>query len=117
MDFAEFEEAYFALLTRVWISDDYVMELLANPSSALREVGLVVPPGVEVDVVRRSEGEPDLEQQYRMWIEGVSTGSVRLYLPDTEPVHFGELGEAELETMPGGATYCCSCCPCCTCTA
>lgn len=45
-----------------------------------------------------------------MWVEGIVAGSARLYLPEPEPVHFGELLETELEAMPGGATYCCSCC-------
>ena len=36
------------------------MEILADPPSALREVGFDVPPGIDVDVVRQSDGEADL---------------------------------------------------------
>lgn len=117
LEFGEFTEAYFVLLTRAWISEEYVAELLADPSPALREAGFEVPPGIDVEVIRHSDGEADLEWQYQMWLEGIAAGSARLYLPEPEPVHFGELLETELEAMPGGATYCCSCCPCCTCTA
>ena len=90
MEFGEFTEAYFVLLTRAWISEEYVAELLADPSPALREAGFEVPPGIDVEVIRHSDGEADLEWQYQMWLEGIAAGSARLYLPEPEPVHFRE---------------------------
>lgn len=117
MEFGEFEEAYFTLLTRVWSREEYMMKLMSDPRPILREVGLEVPESTEVTVIRSAEGEANLELQHQLWVEGLAVGSVQLFVIDITPIEFGELGIAELEAVPGGATYCCSCCPCCTCTA
>lgn len=120
MEFKEFEDAYYALLTRAWTSEDYTMEMMANPVPALREVGFKVPGGVELTILRAVAGEGDLSDQYRMWNEGIESGAVTVVVPEVPPVDLGDLGElteAELAEMPGGTSYCCSCTPCCTCTA
>ena len=120
MEFKEFEDAYYALLTRAWTSEDYTMEMMANPVPALREVGFKVPDGVELTILRAVAGEGDLSDQYRMWNEGIESGAVTVVVPEVPPVDLGDLGElteAELAEMPGGTSYCCSCTPCCCCTA
>ena len=52
LGFAEFEGAYYILLTKAWISEECVMEIPQIPPPALREAGFEVPPGVDVKVVR-----------------------------------------------------------------
>ena len=105
MEFKEFEDAYYALLTRAWTSEDYTMEMMANPVPALREVGFKVPDGVELTVLRAIAGDGDLSDQYRMWNEGIEAGAVTVVVPEVPPVDLGDLGElteAELAEMPGG---------------
>ena len=78
LEFGEFTEAYFVLLTRAWISEEYVAELLADPSPALREAGFEVPPGIDVEVIRHSDGEGDLEWWFATKLgKLILSGSVR----------------------------------------
>ncbi|WP_145227954.1 hypothetical protein [Rudaeicoccus suwonensis] len=112
---SQFEDAYYALLMRSWTSEDYVMELMSDPAPALREVGLDVPDGVTVAVRRKTEGEGSIEEQYKLWTDGIAAGSITLVVPEAPPVNIGEVSDAELSAMAGGTDYCC--CPCCTCTA
>jgi hypothetical protein len=114
IELSEFEDAYYALLMRAWTSEDFVAELIADPKPALREVGLIVPDDVTVDVRRKTEGEGTLELAHQMWVEGVAAGNVVIVVPDVPPVDVAQLSEAELAGVQAGLSTC-TCTPCCTC--
>ncbi|MDR1808118.1 MAG: hypothetical protein LBR33_09440 [Propionibacteriaceae bacterium] len=114
MGIEEFESSYYALLMCAWTSDDFAEALLADPLPGLRGVGLAVPDGVSVEVIRDAGGNGDLELAYRDWIEGVASGHVRIVVPDVPPVEPEEITPSALAGVTGGTGIAC-CCPCCSC--
>jgi len=113
---SQFVGGYTKLLTNAWSDEAFKKRLESDPVRALEEVGLTVPAGTTVDI-EDSKGEGNLDDQVKLWEQGISSGKVTLYVPDAPQIDTSELSESELEGVAGGAdTYCCCCSPCCTCT-
>jgi hypothetical protein len=112
-DRAAFVDAYTKVLTSCWSSEDFAQKLENDPHAALAEGGLRVPAGAEVEIVRNVVGEPDLEQQIALWIEGGRTGRYLLHVPATPRIYTRELTDNDLGSVAGGSGGAsCSCCPC-----
>jgi hypothetical protein len=117
MDRQEFVKGYTKVLTSAWSDEDYAARLQADPAAVVAEAGLEVPEGATVEIVASTGGEGDLDDQVKIWEEGLESGGpLKLYVPDVPQVEPGELSDAELEGVAGGTDYCCCCSPCCTCT-
>jgi len=113
---SQFVGGYTKLLTNSWSDEAFKKRLLADPVRVLEEVGLSVPAGTSVDI-RDSQGQGDLDDQVKLWEEGLHSGKITLYVPDAPAIDTSELSESELEGVAGGSdSYCCCCSPCCTCT-
>lgn len=116
MDRQEFVKSYTTILTSAWSDEAFARRLNEDPKAVLTENGFDVPSDATVEIVSSTAGEGDLEDQIRIWQEGLESGSLKLYVPEMPQVEAGELSESELEAVAGGTTYCCCCSPCCTCT-
>lgn len=118
MDRQEFVKGYTKVLTSAWSDEGFAARLNEDPSAVLGESGLEVPSGALVEIVSSTAGDGDLDDQFRIWEEGLSSNSLKLYVPEVPQVETGELSDAELETVAGAGdvTVCCCCSPCCCCT-
>ena len=117
VDRREFTMAYARILGRVWKEeDDFKAGLLANPEETLKAEGLD-PQDAKVSIITEIKEQGTLDDQIRLWEEGLSSGSIDLYIPTAPPkdaFEDVELTEEELELVAGGG--CCTCSACCTCT-
>lgn len=117
-DEQEFIRGYTNVLVTAWSDADYAERLENDPAAALGEVGLPVPSGVVVELIRdepKADGRSSrecLQDQYQMWLAGEQTGVARLHVPYTPVVATSSLSLDELETISGGGPVMCCCCPC-----
>lgn len=113
----EFVSNYAKVLTNAWSDEAFAQRLSSNPQAVLTENGLPVAADADVEIIRNTQGEGDLDEQVRLWEQGESTGHYKLYVPATPQIEEGELSEAELEGVAGAGdtsvTVCCCCSPCC----
>jgi hypothetical protein len=112
---SQFISAYSKVLTQAWADDQYMARVRTDAGAALREAGLTLPAGVKVNV-KGSGGSGTLEDQLKMYEQGVGKGGFDLYIPAQPSMKDGELSDQQLESIAGGADCCCCCTPCCTCT-
>jgi len=118
MDAAErsqFVGAYTKLLTNAWSDEAFLARVKSDPKTALEEAGLSVPAGANIQILD-TQGEGSLDDQVKLWEEGVASGDIKLYVPAVPQIQTEELSESELAGVAGGDSYCCCCSPCCTCT-
>jgi hypothetical protein len=117
VDRQEFVRAYTQVLTKAWTDPSYRAQVNSDPKQALEEVGLDTG-GATVQVVDTTQGAGDLDEQVRLFEQGVESGQVKLYVPDSPPADAEELKGVRLdaEAASDDVTVCCCCCPCCTCT-
>jgi len=113
---SKFITAYSKVLTTAWADDKYMANLKSNPAATLAAAGLAVPAGVTVHIKSSTGGDGTLEDQLKLWEEGLGKKSVDLYVPAQPQMADGELSDTQLESIAGGSDCCCSCTPCCTCT-
>jgi len=73
---------YGQLIAKAWSDEDFKARLLADPKAAMKEAGIDVPEGVEIEVVESTQ-----EKAY-------------LVIP-ANPV--GELSDEDLDKVAGGA--------------
>jgi hypothetical protein len=112
-----FMKAYSSVLRKVWSGDeDYKKKLLSNPSAVLKDAGLD-PGTAKVNIITKITREGTLDDQLRLWEEGLKSGAIDLYVPLEQPeaVEDVDLTDAELESVAGGGDCCCTCTPCCCC--
>ena len=81
----DFGSRYGKAVARAWTDADYKAKLLGDPRSALADVGIEVPAGVNVNV---TEADPE---------------NVHLVLP---PAPEGEISDEALQTATGGFSAC-----------
>ncbi|NIS80075.1 MAG: hypothetical protein GTO14_07675 [Anaerolineales bacterium] len=120
MDRQEFLKGYSDLVWNMWETDGQLKDRLLNePVAVLKEFGLD-PGGASLNIITEIVEEGSLDDQVRMWNEGLSTGSIDLYVPLEKPADLSdiELSDADLEAVAGGAGDCCCSCssPCCSCS-
>lgn len=114
-----FTDAYTRALTSSWSSDEYAERLRSAPRTALEEVGLSVPAGARIEIVRTqitdNSDEEGLNAQVAMWLEGHRTGVFRLLIPDPPELATEDLDLDDMATIGGGfACCCCGPCSCCS---
>jgi hypothetical protein len=110
---SKFVEGYSKVLTQAWADDAFRSRLQANPRDVLQQEGISVPSNVKVNLIEQVQQEGSLEDQIRIWAEGLEKGEVDLYVPATPQLADGELSETQLEAVAGGGDCCCCCTPCC----
>ncbi len=114
MDAAErsqFVGAYTKLLTNAWSDEAFMGRVKSDPKPVLEEVGLSVPADAKVEVLD-TQGEGSLDDQVKLWEEGMASGDIKLYVPAVPQIPTEELSESELAGVAGGDdSYCCCCCP------
>ena len=91
-DALEGQKIYGRVVAKAWEDDGFKQRLIANPIAVLKEYGMEVLPGVEVEVVE-GRGEPEI-------------GPNRMVLQIPPRPSSEELSMEELEQAAGG--YCCS---------
>lgn len=118
MEKEAFMKAYARVLAKVWNKDDdsFQKSLLADPEAVLKSEGLDSQ-GAKVNVITEITADGTLDDQVRLWNDGVKSGNIDLYVPLTQPedVEDMDLTDAELENVAGGGDCCCTCTPCCCC--
>jgi len=116
----EFVNAYTRALITAWSSEDFSQRLAQDPKAALTEVGLNIPAGAQVELIRTipaETGEASIDTQVALWEFGLSTGRYELHIPETPQIEMAELSEGDLDAVAAGlANNCCCCSPCCSCT-
>lgn len=116
----EFTSAYTQALVKSWGDDAYAARLENDTAAALAEVGITLPQGAHVAVVRHvSEGPIEeaettryLDQQASLFEKGQETGYFEFHLPAAPQVQAENLDEVELSGIAGGFEPCCCCCSC-----
>ena len=117
MEKEAFMKAYSNVLRKVWSGDeDFKQKLLADPNAVLKSEGLD-PGSAKVNIITSIQSEGTLDDQVRLWNEGLKGGNIDLYVPLEEPedVEDADLTDTELEDVAGGGGCCCTCTPCCCC--
>jgi hypothetical protein len=112
---SKFIDSYSKVLTQAWADASFLKSLQASPAAILNTAGITVPPGVTVNIITKTAGEGTLEDQIRIWEEGLKKGSADLYVPAEPQLGDGELSDSQLEAIAGGGDCCCTCTPCCCC--
>ena len=116
----EFVNAYTRALISAWSSEDFSHRLAQDPKAALTEVGLNIPAGAQVELIRtipaETGAEADIDAQVALWETALSTGRYELHIPETPQVEMAELSEGDLDAVAAGVATSCCCCPCCSCT-
>lgn len=113
----QFIQGYSKVIGQSWSDEQYMARLLKEPKSVLAEVGLTVPQGAQLNVVRVAPtGQGKIENQIALWEAGERTGVYELHVPDKSSDL--ALSDEQLTAVAGGAVgdINCCCCPCCCCT-
>lgn len=116
----DFASAYTRALVMSWSDEEYALRLESDPRVALGEVGIRVPEGAHIAVVRHHSDAPVadgqtsryLDQQTDLYERGVDSGYFEFHLPDTPEVDPSELDATDLAGVAGGFDPCCCCCCC-----
>ena len=115
----EFVNAYTRALITAWSSEDFSHRLAQDPKATLTEVGLNIPAGAQVELIRtipaETGAEADIDAQVALWETALSTGRYELHIPETPQVGMAELVEGNLDAVSACATVPCCCPPCCSC--
>jgi hypothetical protein len=116
----EFVNAYTRALITAWSSEDFSHRLAQDPKTALTEVGLNIPAGAQVDLIRtipaETGGDASIDTQVALWEAALSSGHYELHIPETPQVEMAELSEGDLDAVAAGIDISCrSCTPCCSC--
>ena len=84
------------------------------------EVGIVIPDGVDVEVIRHGQGEVNpyegksneaaLDAQEAIFEAGLKSGKVQIHLPAAPSTEEGILSESDLSEVAAGEVPCCCCC-------
>ena len=112
---SKFIDAYSKVLTQAWADAEYLKTLQANPNRTLKAAGINVPDNVKVNIITKVAGQGTLEDQIRLFEDGLKKGSIDLYVPAEPQLGDGELSDTQLEAIAGGGDCCCTCTPCCCC--
>ena len=117
----KFLQIYGNLLVQTWAFDELKQRFKKNPAQVLKDFGLdpgtakvnIIPPWDEPDPEKCTP-----ESQYRMWKDGLASGSIDFVYPEQPPEGGGgeQLSMDQLEAISGGGYYCCCCSPCCCCS-
>ena len=91
-DAQEAKRIYGRVVAKAWADDGFKQRLMADPAAVLKEYGMEVLPGVEVEVVE-GRGEPEI-------------GPNRMVLQIPPRPSSDELSLEEMEQAAGG--FCCS---------
>ena len=116
----EFREQYLQLLVKDWTDDGFGARVDADAKGALAEVGIVIPDGVDVEVIRHGQDEVNpyegksneaaLDAQEAIFEAGLKSGKVQIHLPDAPSTEEGILSESDLSEVAAGEVPCCCCC-------
>jgi hypothetical protein len=98
---AEFLRNYVRLLAAVWADDAVAHQLQANPRKALGEYLIAVPDDATIDV-KTTDGDPDADEQARLWDQAETTGTYTLLIPSAPEIETRELTDDELQTISAG---------------
>lgn len=113
----DFIDAYTRLLVEAWRDEAFHRRLMADPRSALTDMGLYVPEGTQIEIETpeltgdAGSDVDGLERQVELFHDLRTTGILRLMVPREPQVDASELDLADLDSIAAGATYCC-CCSC-----
>ena len=108
----QFIQSYSKVIGQSWANEQYMDRLLKDPKSVLAEVGLSIPQGAQLNVVRLTPtGQGKIEDQVALWEAGERTGVYELRVPNKS----GDLAlsDEQLTAVAGGAATNINCC-CCT---
>ena len=112
---SKFIGGYSKVLTNAWADEKFMAQLKADPAGVLSQAGVSIPSGVRVNLKTNKEGDGGLDDQIRLYEEGLKSGSVDIYVPAEPQMGDGELSDSQLESIAGGGDCCCCCTPCCSC--
>ena len=112
----EFVNAYTRALISAWSSEDFSQRLAQDPKAALTEVGLNIPAGAQVELIRTipadTGAEADIDTHVALWESAHSTGRYELHIPETPQIDMAEFSAGDLDAAVA-PTACCCCTPCC----
>ncbi len=111
-----FMKKYGAVLRKVWGEggEAYFAKLTASPEEMLKIEGL--DPGTAKVTIKTETLKGTLDDQVRLWNDGLKSGSIDLYIPTKKPeaADDSDLSDADLAAVAGGGDCCCCCTPCCS---
>jgi hypothetical protein len=113
---SKFINGYSKVLTSAWADEKFMARLQADPGSVMKEAGVPIPAGVKVNLKTNMGGDGGLDDQIKLYEDGLKSGAVDIYVPAQPQMADGELSDTQLESIAGGSDCCCCCTPCCTCT-
>jgi hypothetical protein len=112
---SKFISGYSKALTTAWADDKYMSRLKSDPTGVLKEAGVPLPAGVKVNL-KTNLSDGGLDDQIKLFEDGLKKGSVDIYVPAQPQMGDGELSDQQLESIAGGGDCCCCCTPSCSCT-
>ncbi|GAA1716272.1 hypothetical protein [Propioniferax innocua] len=106
----QFKKQYSDIMVTAWADDDFRRQLVEAPRDVLVDRGIEAPADATIEVVTEgvATAEDGLETQLEAWEKGLTSGSIKLYVPKAPELDQKGLSPEELATVTGG--YCCSCC-------
>ncbi|WP_028581763.1 hypothetical protein [Desulfogranum japonicum] len=117
MEKDDFMKKYGAVMRKVWGEDGeaFMAKLKASPEAVLKGEGLD-PGSAKVNIITETE-EGTLDDQVKLWNDGLKSGQIDLYIPEAKPeiTDDSDLSDADLAEVAGGGDCCCTCTPCCSC--
>lgn len=117
----QFIKSYSQALLQSWCDEDFAGQLDRNPREALVSVGMELPPGATIEIIRHTldqvgeaRRDGDVDKQVALYEAGLESGHFVFHMPTAPVVDTADLNAEELGVIAAGTTYCCCCCPACS---
>src|SRR4051812_43145437 len=98
---SKFINGYSKVLTSAWADEKFMSRLKSDPGAVLKEAGVAIPAGVKINLKTDKAGDGGLDDQIKLYEDGLKSGAVDIYVPSQPQMADGELSDSQLESIAG----------------